>query len=211
MVLVNDPDVTSGTRPRPKASPMASSPTSVSRPAPVVMVERTRRHPEPVRWHRPQIRAVGLVLVAVLAAGCAGSADTGVAATAPAATDAPRPTVVVHRTEACACCGSYEDILAAAGFEVDQRMHDRLAPIRAELGVPEDQSSCHTLEVDGYAAEGHVPIEALDDLLTQRPEVDGIALAGMPLGSPGMPGEQEEPFVVELLRDGAVIGELGRY
>jgi hypothetical protein len=119
--------------------------------------------------------------------------------------------VVVHRTETCSCCGGYEEILAAAGFGVEQQMHDDLAPVRAELGVPEDQQSCHTLEVDGYAAEGHVPLEALDDLLTQRPDVDGIALAGMPLGSPGMPGEQEEPFVVTLLSGGDVVGELGQY
>jgi hypothetical protein len=102
-------------------------------------------------------------------------------------------------------------VLAAAGFRVEQQMHADLAVVRAELGVPDDQQSCHTLEVGGYAAEGHVPIEALDELLTDRPEVDGIALAGMPLGSPGMPGEQEEPFVVRLLRNGEVVGELGRY
>lgn len=118
---------------------------------------------------------------------------------------------MVHRTETCSCCGAYEEILTAAGFGVEQQMHDDLAPVRAELGVPEDQQSCHTLEIDGYAAEGHVPLEALDDLLTERPDVDGIALAGMPSGAPGMPGEQEAAFVVGLLRAGEVVDELGRY
>ena len=159
---------------------------------------------------RSAVRAIGLVVAATIVAGCGGAPASSVAP-APSNADGPRPTVVVHRTEDCSCCGSYEDILAEAGFEVEQRMHVRLAPVRAELGVPEDQRSCHTLEVDGYAAEGHVPIEALEDLLTQRPDVDGIALAGMPLGSPGMPGDQTEPFVVELVDGGEVVGELGRY
>jgi hypothetical protein len=156
-------------------------------------------------------RLVGLLVAAAVVTGCAAAGEPAAVTPGPSSADAPRPTVVVHRTETCSCCGGYEEVLAAAGFRVEQQMHADLAVVRAELSVPDDQQSCHTLEVGGYAAEGHVPIEALDELLTDRPEVDGIALAGMPLGSPGMPGEQEEPFVVRLLRNGEVVGELGRY
>ncbi len=118
---------------------------------------------------------------------------------------------VVHRTETCGCCGEYEDHLADHGFEIRQEMYDDLRPVRREAGVPDAEASCHTGEVAGYAVEGHVPMEAIHELLEERPDVDGIALAGMPPGSPGMPGEQEEEFVVTLVDDGEVVGELGRF
>ncbi|MCC5949107.1 MAG: hypothetical protein JJT89_11680 [Nitriliruptoraceae bacterium] len=127
------------------------------------------------------------------------------------ATDAAAPSVVVHRTATCGCCGGYEDILADAGYAVTSRIHDDLAPVRAELGVPESEASCHTMEVAGYVVEGHMPLTALEDLLLERPAVDGIALAGMPAGSPGMPGEQQAPFRVTALEGGAVTGTFGDY
>jgi hypothetical protein len=120
-------------------------------------------------------------------------------------------TVIVHRTASCSCCGEYEAYLEAVGFTVVPEIHDDLTEVKAGFGIPEGEGSCHTKEVAGYAAEGHVPAEALLQLIDQAPEVDGIALAGMPVGSPGMSGEQQEPFVVRTFVDGEVDGELGRY
>ena len=120
-------------------------------------------------------------------------------------------TVTVHRTATCACCGEYEDYLEDIGFTVEQQLHDELTSVKDGFGIPEGEGSCHTNEVAGYAAEGHVPADALLELIEQAPEIDGISLAGMPAGSPGMPGEQEEPFVVQSFVDGEVIGEFGRY
>ncbi len=120
-------------------------------------------------------------------------------------------TVVVHRTEACECCGEYEDYLEGLGFTVEQAMHDDLAAIKADFGVPDDQRSCHTNEVAGYAVEGHVPAAALLDLVAASPDADGISLAGMPSGSPGMPGEQEAPFEVLTFQDGRAIELFGEY
>jgi hypothetical protein len=68
--------------------------------------------------------------------------------------------------------------------------------------VPSSAWSCHTAIVDGYVVEGHVPVEAIDDLLDAAPLIDGIALAGMPPGSPGMPGTKEGPFQVLTIRSG---------
>ncbi len=118
---------------------------------------------------------------------------------------------IVHRTDTCGCCGAYEEILAAAGVQVEASVHQDVGPVRRAFGVPEDQASCHTGQIGGYAVEGHVPLEAIDRLLTERPEVDGIALAGMPAGSPGMPGPRQGPLVVTLVQNGEVVGELGRY
>jgi len=118
---------------------------------------------------------------------------------------------IVHRTDTCGCCGAYEEILEAHGVRVEASVHPDVGPVRRAFGVPEDQASCHTGQIAGYAVEGHVPLEAIDQLLTEQPEVDGIALAGMPAGSPGMPGPQEAPLVVTLVDGGEVVGELGRY
>lgn len=118
---------------------------------------------------------------------------------------------VVHRTETCGCCGEYEDYLAGYGFEIRQEMYDDLRPMRDDAGVPPTEASCHTGEVAGYAVEGHMPMEAIHKLLEDGPDVDGVALRGMPPGSPGMPGEKEEEFIVTFVDDGEVVGELGRF
>ncbi len=120
-------------------------------------------------------------------------------------------TVTVHRTEACSCCGTYEEYLEAAGFTVEQVIHDDMTEVKLRFGIPDDERSCHTNELAGYAAEGHVPAEALLRLVDEAHDVDGISLAGMPAGSPGMPGDQEAPFIVKTFVDGEVVGELGRF
>jgi hypothetical protein len=163
-----------------------------------------------------------LAVATLLLAACADADDTtGAGDTASAGTTGvevtPIPsavagtTVVVHRTEACSCCGTYEEYLEAAGFTVEQRIHEDLTEVKAGFGIPDGHGSCHTNEVAGYAAEGHLPVEALLRLIEEAPEVDGISLAGMPAGSPGMPGEQQAPFVVHSFVDGQVVGEFGRF
>ena len=62
--------------------------------------------------------------------------------------------------------------------------------------------SCHTTIIDKYFVEGHVPLEAINKLLKERPDIDGLALPGMPIGTPGMPGDKEEPYVIYQLVDG---------
>ena len=163
----------------------------------------------------PRLRPTILLLLAIgLLAGCAAPTDEVAEQPSSANLDtalAEGVTVTVHRTEACGCCGAYEDELEAAGFTVEPVIHENLTDVKDRFGIPEDGGSCHTNELAGYAAEGHVPIAALLDLLAERPDVDGITLPGMPSGSPGMPGEQTEPFIVEAFVDAESVGEFGRY
>lgn len=161
-------------------------------------------------------RATAVAAVLVIAAGCGTGEEAEVAPTAVTSTPAAQaasalPTVTVHKTESCECCGQYETYLAERGVDVEVVVHDDVAPVKQSFGVPDSERSCHTNEVAGYFVEGHVPVEAITALLDQQPDVDGIALAGMPSGSPGMPGEQTEPFVVTTSVDGEVAGVLGEF
>ena len=167
---------------------------------------------------RPHAVVPALLAAMLLLSACGAGSDasgaasgTGSVTEAELRTAAEGHTVTVHRTATCACCGEYEDYLESVGFTVERQLHEELTTVKDGFGIPEGEGSCHTNEVAGYAAEGHVPAEALLELIDQTPEVDGISLAGMPSGSPGMPGEQEEPFVVQAFVDGEVVGEFGRY
>lgn len=100
--------------------------------------------------------------------------------------------------------------MADHGFTVRSMPTDDMAAMKHQLGMPKDTWSCHTAVIDGYAIEGHVPVEAIEDLLVQRPAIDGIALPGMPPGSPGMPGNKAAPFAVLAVADGAT-SEFGSY
>lgn len=108
-------------------------------------------------------------------------------------------TYTMFRDPGCGCClnwaGHVEHGLAADIASVDT---DDMASVKAEKGVPRELWSCHTMEVDGYIIEGHVPAEAIARLLRERPAgVTGLAVAGMPLGSPGMEaGGQIQPYQV---------------
>ena len=84
------------------------------------------------------------------------------------------------------------------GFTVDDRETNDLTAVKRKLGVPPSLSSCHTGTVDGYVIEGHVPADVIEKLLQDRPKVVGIAVPGMPVGSPGMesPGRRPEPYDV---------------
>lgn len=83
-------------------------------------------------------------------------------------------------------------------------MTEDVAEIKDDLGIPPDMQSCHTLIVEDYFVEGHVPLEAIRKLLEEQPPIDGIALPGMPSGSPGMGGMKAEPFTIYSIVEGRV-------
>lgn len=99
---------------------------------------------------------------------------------------AATPTVIVNKTPTCGCCGAWVKHLQTAGFAVQVHDLENLAPIKERLGVSYGMGSCHTAEVAGYFVEGHVPAEDIKRLLSDRPEAKGLAVPGMPAGSPGM-------------------------
>lgn len=109
--------------------------------------------------------------------------------------------MTVHKSPLCGCCGEYIAILRQLGADVTVIDAQDTASVKRELGVPMSAWSCHTTVVEGYAVEGHVPLEAIERLLDERPEVDGIALPGMPAGSPGMTGVKAAPFEVVTFSD----------
>jgi hypothetical protein len=96
--------------------------------------------------------------------------------------------------------------MSGAGFQVEARdvSEEQLLEVMAASGVPEELGSCHTAEVGGYIVEGHVPAATVQRLLRERPRVTGIAVPGMPIGSPGMEqGNRREPYAVyTFVRDG---------
>lgn len=116
------------------------------------------------------------------------------------------PAVHVAKDPNCPCCKDWVAILQEAGFAVtvEEMEPDALERHKTAKGVPSDMRSCHTGEVDGYALEGHVPVADIRRLLQERPEAIGLAVPGMPFGSPGMgPESEREAYTVYLVhKDG---------
>src|SRR5689334_15202179 len=96
----------------------------------------------------------------------------------------------LYKNPQCSCCEGYAAYLRKNGFEIDIKPTNALAEISRKAGVPEQMQGCHTMFVDGYVIDGHVPINTLRKLLSEKPAIAGITLPGMPLGSPGMGGEK---------------------
>jgi hypothetical protein len=162
------------------------------------------------------ILAAGLVLAAACSSPRAGdgaqepaqvasTAETSMAAAPAAPASAPAaagpetaalPTMTVYKSPTCGCCKNWIDHVKAAGFAVEVHDLDDLSEIKAEAGVPDRAQSCHTAIVDGYAIEGHVPAETIKRLIKERPKVAGLAVPGMPVGSPGMevPGQAADKY-----------------
>jgi len=121
---------------------------------------------------------------------------------ASAVTKVNKYNVEVFKTASCGCCYGYVLFLEEEKFKVKQTDMRSLHLIKKKYNIPLEMQSCHTTILGKYFIEGHVPIEAINKLLKEQPDIDGIALPGMPTGTPGMPGEKEEPYVIYQLVDG---------
>lgn len=108
------------------------------------------------------------------------------------------PEVAVTKDPTCGCCEKWVAHMRKAGFTVTVT-EGPVNPVKARLGVPRDLASCHTAQVDGYAIEGHVPAGAIKRLLAERPSGVGLAVPGMPSGSPGMEVDGMEPATYDVL------------
>jgi hypothetical protein len=96
------------------------------------------------------------------------------------------PKMTVTKDPSCGCCSAWVDHIRAAGFPVEVIESTEVNRLKVRLGVPRDLASCHTAEVGGYVIEGHVPADAVKRILAERPQAKGLAVPGMPVGSPGM-------------------------
>lgn len=123
---------------------------------------------------------------------------TGAAAHGPSPIDAldAKPVITVYKDPNCGCCNNWVAHLVKHGFRVTEKNTGEMTEIKRGLGVPEVLESCHTGVVNGYVIEGHVPALDIKRLLKQKPKVVGLAVPGMPVGSPGMEGSRVDRYDV---------------
>ncbi len=119
------------------------------------------------------------------------------------------PTMEVFKSPTCGCCSKWVEHVQEGGFtvKVTDVSDQALDALKEKHGVPRTAQSCHTGLIDGYVVEGHVPVTEVHRLLKERPAVTGIAVGGMPLGSPGMevPGQRPQTYnVITFDKQGSV-------
>jgi hypothetical protein len=115
--------------------------------------------------------------------------------------------VTLYKNPQCGCCEGYADYLRENGFAVTVKPTHDLTAMSSEAGIPDDVQGCHLSLIDGYVVSGHVPVGTVNKLLSERPDIKGVTLPGMPMGSPGMSGTKEGPFeMLEIQKSGGVGG-----
>jgi hypothetical protein len=113
--------------------------------------------------------------------------------------------ITVYKSPSCGCCSKWADHLRAGGHTVNVVKVEYMGDIKEKFGIPANMESCHTAKVGDYIVEGHVPAKDIEWLLTQRPDIKGLAVPGMPQGSLGMEGRYKDPYDVMVLKsDGSV-------
>ena len=107
------------------------------------------------------------------------------------------PTVTVYKSPSCQCCSEWVAHMKDEGFEVEVQSKLRMRPVKKQVGLPSSLAACHTSVVGNYVVEGHVPAQDVKKLLREQPDVRGLSVPGMPVGSPGMErGSRVEPYKV---------------
>lgn len=136
-----------------------------------------------------KIAAAGLLVAGALLVIAFRGSDAGVGAD---------PELHVYKSPTCGCCSKWVDHMTEAGFKVsvEDVTNEVLRDVKIRHGVPLELSSCHTTVAGDYVIEGHVPASVVKRLLEEAPEVTGIAVPGMPTGSPGMEGPNPRPYAV---------------
>lgn len=158
-----------------------------------------------ISFHAPMIRLRWLLLlcgaITLLTTACASpnqsldSGQTSEKAIARQLSSLPQAELVVYRSPTCGCCGAWLEQMQALGFQVQDNVTEGVDAIKAENSLPQELAACHTTLVNGYVVEGHVPAADIVRLLSEKPDVVGIAVPGMPIGSPGMEsGDTVEPY-----------------
>ncbi len=137
--------------------------------------------------------------------GIAGLATVGSAAALAVslnATPAAAMEVTLYKNPQCGCCENYANYLRNNGFAVEVKPTFELARISRDSGIPDDVQGCHTSFMGDYVVSGHVPLDVVNKMLEERPNIVGLTLPGMPMGSPGMGGAKQGPFTIFALKEG---------
>lgn len=129
------------------------------------------------------------------------------------AADAELPLMTIYKSETCLCCAKWVDHVKAAGFRTAVHDRDPIDPLKDELNIPKHVRSCHTAQIGGYLIEGHVPAADVKRLLKEKPKVMGLAVPGMPVGTPGMdqPGIPAEPYHVVAFQKAGTTSVYAKY
>ncbi len=131
--------------------------------------------------------------LALLISGCGANAE-------------PKETITVYKSATCGCCTGWAKHMESSGYKIDvvDLEENDLMAIKRKYGISRSVMSCHTAVIGDYFVEGHIPSKVVDKLLAEKPPIDGIAMAGMPSGSPGMPGPKNEIWKIYALKDGKI-------
>jgi hypothetical protein len=144
-------------------------------------------------------------LLTVLIAGAGGATLVGgVVVAIPVSAEAvpTRGKVTLYKNPQCGCCEGYADYLRDNGFKVKAISTNDLLILSEKYGILDDQTPCHISLIGGYVVGGHIPIEVINRLLSEKPQITGINLPGMPTGTPGMPGPKPAPLDIYEIGNG---------
>lgn len=133
------------------------------------------------------LASAAIIAILLIVAGCSSKK---------ASQTLPVKEVTMFKALNCGCCGVYSQYMEKEGFNVNVRNMESLDAIKAQYKIPSQTQSCHTTIVGNYFVEGHVPVEAIEKLLNEKPDIAGIALPGMPAGTPGMTGKKTNEWIV---------------
>ena len=145
--------------------------------------------------YKPSRRA----LITVLVGGAGVVALIGVPTGIAPLRAEPAPTrgdVTLYKNPQCGCCEAYADYLRHSGFSVKAVSTNDLTMMGQKYGISDELQPCHISIIGGYVVGGHIPIEVIDRLLSEKPQIIGITLPGMPVGTPGMPGNKPGPLEI---------------
>jgi len=118
---------------------------------------------------------------------------------------------IVYKTPTCGCCHVFSQYLESEGVSVEVKDLANLSPTKKQYGIPQELESCHTTVIGDYVIEGHIPLEVINKLVTEKPDIKGIALPGMPSGSPGMPGPKIGQWTIYALNNDGRVTEYMQY
>jgi hypothetical protein len=152
---------------------------------------------------------IGMLLAAL---GLGGYTYFGSSGTYQTVDGSDLPAITVYKSPTCGCCSKWIDHLRENGFTVRAQNVESRAALQKKHNIPRMMGSCHTGVVDGYVVEGHVPAQDVARLLREKPDIAGLTVPGMPVGSPGMEqGERFDPYAVMAFTDDGRAAVFSRY